>query len=284
MSAAAPSLAGPAQTSSQELGPQAVVVFEDVQVDAVLVRELRPRVGAGAGEDAGRVAEPVAERVEVVDAHDPQRDPPLALLHGIQCGMARMSIVASTGSPRSRRLSRSLQARTDWSNRMFWLTASVTPARRQSVHDLLRLTRSPRRAASARGCRGPACASALPGSPRTARPAAPRRRPLRRAGRPAAPGTSSYARSTPRLSATAPRPIDVPRGDRDGVEPGLLVRDEVAVAMMNPAPMQPMPIRRLAALRGRRGDNPASARRRASTFVYPGVLVSRLPWEFADRG
>ena len=36
-------------------------------------------------------------------------------LHGIQCGMARMSMVASTGSPSQPRLSRSFTARTDWS-------------------------------------------------------------------------------------------------------------------------------------------------------------------------
>ncbi len=36
-------------------------------------------------------------------------------LHGIQCGMARMSIVASTGSPRALRASSDFAARTDWS-------------------------------------------------------------------------------------------------------------------------------------------------------------------------
>ncbi len=48
--------------------------------------------------------------------------------HGIQCGMARMSMVASTGSPSQPRLRMSFAARTDWSNRMFWLTASAMPA------------------------------------------------------------------------------------------------------------------------------------------------------------
>ena len=36
-------------------------------------------------------------------------------LHGIQCGMARISIVASTGSPSQPLRSRSFSARTDWS-------------------------------------------------------------------------------------------------------------------------------------------------------------------------
>ena len=51
--------------------------------------------------------------------------------HGIQCGIARMSMVASTGSPSQPRLSTSFAARTDWSNRMFWLTANTIPASAQ---------------------------------------------------------------------------------------------------------------------------------------------------------
>ncbi len=43
--------------------------------------------------------------------------PPSA--HGIQCGIARISIVASTGSPRSRRSNSRLAPRTAWSYRMF---------------------------------------------------------------------------------------------------------------------------------------------------------------------
>ena len=46
--------------------------------------------------------------------------PPWA--QGIQCGIARISIVASTGSPSTRRSSRVFKARTEWSYRMFWLT------------------------------------------------------------------------------------------------------------------------------------------------------------------
>ena len=38
-----------------------------------------------------------------------------ASLHGIQCGIARISMVASTGSPSQPRRSRSFIARTDWS-------------------------------------------------------------------------------------------------------------------------------------------------------------------------
>ncbi len=52
--------------------------------------------------------------------------PPRA--HGIQCGIARMSIVASTGSPSSSRSSSVFRARTEWSYRMLWLTWRATPA------------------------------------------------------------------------------------------------------------------------------------------------------------
>ena len=51
---------------------------------------------------------------------------PSRCCHGIQCGIARMSIVASTGSPSIPRRSKSLQARIDWSK----------PA--QVVHDRVR--------------------------------------------------------------------------------------------------------------------------------------------------
>ena len=40
---------------------------------------------------------------------------PCRCCQGIQCGMARMSIVASTGSPSSRGRAAYLQARIDWS-------------------------------------------------------------------------------------------------------------------------------------------------------------------------
>src|SRR3954470_10536310 len=51
-------------------GAGPILEFEDVEVDAILVCELRPGIGPGAGEDADRVAQPVSEGVEVVDAHD----------------------------------------------------------------------------------------------------------------------------------------------------------------------------------------------------------------------
>ena len=49
-----------------------------------------------------------------------------------------MSMVASTGSPSQPRVRMSFAARTDWSNRIFWLTASTIPAS-GSEHDHLAL-------------------------------------------------------------------------------------------------------------------------------------------------
>src|SRR5579883_1171025 len=50
--------------------PRSVLVLENIQVDPVLVRERAPRVGPCAGEHPDRVAQPVTERVQMVDAHD----------------------------------------------------------------------------------------------------------------------------------------------------------------------------------------------------------------------
>src|SRR5262245_42945645 len=47
-------------------GAAAVVILEHVEVDAVIVLEPRPRVRAGAGEDAVGRAKPVAESVQVM--------------------------------------------------------------------------------------------------------------------------------------------------------------------------------------------------------------------------
>ena len=55
---------------------------------------------------------------------------PSRCCQGIQWGMARMSIVASTGSPSTPRSINVRQARTEWSNLMFWLTASVKGSER----------------------------------------------------------------------------------------------------------------------------------------------------------
>ena len=61
-------------------GAQAVGVFENVTGNAVAVRELRTRIGADGAVNPLGIAEPVAERVHVVDGHDTQRDPALAFL------------------------------------------------------------------------------------------------------------------------------------------------------------------------------------------------------------
>src|SRR5262249_60325279 len=66
--AAFPGRAGPHVVPAA--GPAAGVVLEDVQVDAVAVWESGARVGPGTGQNAVGSAEPVAERVEMVDAHD----------------------------------------------------------------------------------------------------------------------------------------------------------------------------------------------------------------------
>ena len=74
ISAAAPSRAGPAQTSSQPAARAPPPIFEDVQVDPVGMRKLGPRVGPRARQHPLRIAQPVAKRVEVVDAHDEGRE------------------------------------------------------------------------------------------------------------------------------------------------------------------------------------------------------------------
>src|SRR5437763_1781202 len=51
-------------------GPAAIVVLEDVQIDAVPVREARALIGPRAGQHAIWCAEPIAKGVEVVDAHN----------------------------------------------------------------------------------------------------------------------------------------------------------------------------------------------------------------------
>ena len=65
-------------------GAQLAVVLQDVQTDPVAVLELprRARIGAHAGKHAARIAEQVTERVQMMDRHDPQRDPALPLLPG----------------------------------------------------------------------------------------------------------------------------------------------------------------------------------------------------------
>src|SRR5207244_10350609 len=50
--------------------PAAVVVFKDVEVDAIRVRKAGTWIRPRAGQNAVGRAEPVAERVEVMDAHN----------------------------------------------------------------------------------------------------------------------------------------------------------------------------------------------------------------------
>ncbi len=88
------------------------------------MRKCGPRVGTRARENAEGIAEPISKRIEVVDAHHERRERSLLRAQGIQCGMARISIVASTGSPRSPRSINALRARIEWSYRMFWLTCN----------------------------------------------------------------------------------------------------------------------------------------------------------------
>ena len=59
---------------------QTAFVVQDVERDAVLVRELGARISADAAIDALRIAKQEPERVQVVDAHDPQREPAHVLL------------------------------------------------------------------------------------------------------------------------------------------------------------------------------------------------------------
>ena len=61
-------------------GTRSGIVFERVEPNAVLVRKRRPWIRADTREDPVRIAEPVAERVKMMDAHDARCDPSLAFL------------------------------------------------------------------------------------------------------------------------------------------------------------------------------------------------------------
>ena len=253
MSAAAPSRAGPAQTSSQRRGPAAAVVFEDVEVDAVGVRELRPRVGPGAGQDAVRRAEPVAERVQVVDAHDErgQRRQRLAPRHPVRDGPH-----VDRGQHRRRRASRA--SRSDPSSpgptgrsRMFWLTASVIPARRTaSTHS--RASRTVM--ASGFWARMPRTVLRCDGFADDRRLRVRRDGDVehldRRVGEQVVDGGVDR-RDAVTLAATSRARVRVARGDGDRVEPGLAIGDQVAVAHDEPGPAQPIRQSRRLGRRGR---------------------------------
>src|SRR6185437_4377441 len=55
-------------------GAAAIVIFKYVQIDAVAVREARARIGSCAGQYAVGSAEPIAEGVEMMDAHHERRE------------------------------------------------------------------------------------------------------------------------------------------------------------------------------------------------------------------
>ena len=159
-----------------------------------------------------------------VDSDRPSR------AQGIQCGIARISIVASTGSPSRPSSSKVLSARTDGSCRMFWLTWSTTPARSHA---------STRSAASAvrqghrllrQDARAPDGDAPAPGgSPPAARSAARRRPRPRPPGRRASPPAIVDLGHAPQRGHL-PRRRDRPRGDPDHAIRGLGVGHQVAVA------------------------------------------------------
>ncbi len=69
-----PLRAGPLQTSSQPERSGSRAILEDVEIDAVGMRKLRPRIGPRAGQDPLRITQPVAQGVEVMNAHDVRRE------------------------------------------------------------------------------------------------------------------------------------------------------------------------------------------------------------------
>ena len=167
---------------------------------------------------------------------------------------AARSTASSAGSPacrsspaparRARRgRAATCSARTDWSYRMFWLTASVMPASLAQPHDLLRLAVVHRQrllgedAADVRPVR-----SARDDHVRLQRRAArrcrgPRRRRVGEQLVDRCRGRGQCRAARRRCAAFA----GVPRGDRDRVEAGLAgTRRGGSRAMMKPLPMQPM--------------------------------------------
>ena len=204
--AAAPSRAGPAQTSSQAEARAPSANSRMYRLMPSSWGNCRPRVGPGAGQDAGRVAEPVAEGVEVVDAHDERRratGPPRPRASSAGWPASRSS--PAPARPASPRSSSVLQR----------------PDRLVVPHVLVDLEHDPRRLARLDERRGasaerhrqrllrqdapdPAAGGRGSGGSRpAARPAARRRRRPRPRGRRASPRPSRRRSGTPRSAATS---------------------------------------------------------------------------------
>ena len=116
MSAAAPSRgAGP--NIVPRGSPQPVLILKNVEANAVLVRKRFRRAGVGphAGKDAGRIAEQKTKRVEMMDAHDPQRDPTLPLLPGHPVGNGPHLDRRQDGVAQLAPFQQHFKARIDWS-------------------------------------------------------------------------------------------------------------------------------------------------------------------------
>ena len=179
-----------------------------------------------------RVAEPVAEGVEVVDAHDERRERPAAARPRASSAGWRASrsspAPARRASPRS---SSDFSARTDWSYRMFWLTWSTTPAASHAstsraglgVRHRQRLLRQDAPDPPRGGSRIRRITSGCSAAGRR------RRRPRPR-GRRASASTESNTRGTPRSAATSSAVARVREVSPTTRKPAFGVGDEVAVA------------------------------------------------------
>ena len=155
--------------------------------------------------------------------------------HGIQCGTAHVDR-GENDSPSQPRFITSFAARTDWSNRMFWFTASVILA---SAHRFTRSFALATESASGFWARmprsRPSPSSTARGSIRVVRPAARPRPGFRSVGRGGSP-QPSRERWRAMLLRDFARGRRITRSDGDGVEPRDAIRDEVTVAHDEPSP------------------------------------------------
>ncbi len=153
MSPAQPSRAGPVHTSSQELARQPLSYSRMYRLMPSVWGKRVRRIGPRAGEDAVGCAEPVAERVEMMDAHHERRErgQSLAPRHPVRDGSHVDGAEYGFAEPAA------LQHVLERAHRLVVAHVLVDGQGDAGRGDTLRRTAAPRArsgpAASARGCR-----------------------------------------------------------------------------------------------------------------------------------
>ena len=196
------------------------------------VRELRARIGPRAGQDAVGRAEPVAERVEVMDAHDErgQRGQLLAPRHPVRDGPHVDGGQHRLAEPAA------LQHVLHGAHRLVVAHVLVDGQRDAGLRaqlDARRCASATRHApaASGRGCRGCGRCARRPGGSRpAARRAARRCRAPRPSGRRAARRASHDTAAMPCCCGDGAGVLGIARGDGDRIEARLAIGDQVAIA------------------------------------------------------